>query len=96
MPKIQEDSPKAILQQKVPCAFINLQEQIEEKSREMNLKRIPPVMEEEDFRNAFLRFVEDEEELAEAVYFLNLQGNILFMHVLTVFGNTQSILQQYM
>jgi len=76
LPKMQEDSPKAILQQKVPCAFINLQEQIEEKSREMNHSRIPPVMEEEEFRNAFLRFVEDEEELEEAVFFLNLQGII--------------------
>ena len=73
---MSEDSPKALFQQKVPCAFLTLQEHIEKKVKEMTSIGLPPVMEEEEFRNTFLCAVDDEEELEEAVFFLHLQGYI--------------------
>ena len=73
-PTMSEEDPKALFQQKVPSVFLTLQEHIEKKTKEMNDRRLPPVMEEEEFRKTFTCTVSDDEELDEAVFFLHLQG----------------------
>ena len=69
-----ETDPKALFQQLIPRTFLTLQEKIGEKVLEMKGSGRAPIMEDSEFKTTFQSFVEDEEELNEAVYFLNLQG----------------------
>ena len=41
---------------------------------ELKVKGKPPIMEDTQFHETFKDLFEDEDELDEAVYFLNLQG----------------------
>ena len=51
-----------------------LQQDIRTLLVEYSEKQLPPILEEEAFRKAFRKNFEDEEEMTEAVYCLNLQG----------------------
>ena len=73
-PDMEETNAKSLFQQQIPCTFLSLQEKIAEKVAAMKAAGRPPIMEEAEFRATFKDTVEDEEELLEAVYFLNLQG----------------------
>ena len=77
-PDMEETNAKALFQQQIPCTFLALQEKIAEKVAEMKKEERPPIMEEAEFRSTFKGMVEDDEELLEAVFFLNLQGVLLW------------------
>ena len=79
-PDMSETDPKALFQQRVPKTFLSLQEKIQEKVFQLKKDGKAPIMEEADFRTAFLELFDDEEELNEAVYFLNLQGACIHIH----------------
>ena len=73
-PEMSETDPRALFQQLVPCSFLSLQDRIIEKAGELRAEGRAPIMEDAAFRLAFRSLFEDEDELEEAVYFLNLQG----------------------
>lgn len=72
---MDEDDPRALFQQLIPQSFLKLQEGIEKSVVSLNAEGKPPIMEDADFRSTFRDCFEDEDELAEAVYFLNSQGS---------------------
>ena len=71
-----EDDPKALFSQQIPKSFLDLQQNIRQTLVDLRAKNLPPIMEEEGFREVFRQNFEDDEEMAEAVYCLNLQGNV--------------------
>jgi hypothetical protein len=71
---MSEADPKALFQQQIPQTFLNLQDKIREKVVKLKSEHMSPILEEPAFLSAFKELFEDEDELAEAVYFLNLQG----------------------
>lgn len=70
-----ETDPKALFQQLIPQSFLTLQDKISEKVIELKSDDKSPIMESTAFQCAFKCLFDDEDELKEAVYFLNLQGN---------------------
>ena len=74
MPDMPESDPKALFQQHIPKTFLSLQEQIRVKVSELKAEGKSPIMEDAAFKSTFMHLFDDEDELAEAVYFLNLQG----------------------
>ena len=91
---MDESNAKALFQQQIPCTFLELQEKIAEKVAEMKEAGRAPIMEEVEFRRTFKDMVEDDEELLEAIYFLNLQGLSVCLSVcLPVCQSLQSISQ---
>ena len=76
-PDMKEDDPKALFSQQIPKNFLDLQQNIRQKLVELREQNHPPILEEEDFRKAFRPNFEDDEEMAEAVYCLNLQGGLV-------------------
>ena len=73
-PDMSETDPKALFQQQIPQTFLTLQERLREKVRELKAEDKSPIMEHSVFVSTFKHLFEDEDELMEAVYFLNLQG----------------------
>ena len=73
---MKEDDPKALFSQQIPKSFLDLQRDIRRALVSSKEKNRPPIMEEAAFRDAFKQNFEDEEEMAEAVYCLNLQGTL--------------------
>ena len=73
-PEMDETDPKALLQQKVPKAYLVLEERVRGKVRELTSKGMPPTMEHSVFVNDFVALFDDVEELMEAVNYLKLQG----------------------
>ena len=73
-PDMKEDDPKALFSQQIPKSFLDLQQDIRKLLVDYNERNQPPIMEEDGFREAFRKNFEDDEEMAEAVYCLNLQG----------------------
>ena len=71
---MKEDDPKALFSQQIPKSFLDLQQDIRKLLVDYNERNQPPIMEEDGFREAFRKNFEDDEEMAEAVYCLNLQG----------------------
>ena len=73
-PDMKEDDPKALFSQQIPKSFLDLQQNIRKLLVEYSEKQLPPILEEETFRKAFRKNFEDDEEMTEAIYCLNLQG----------------------
>ena len=73
-PDMNETDPKALFSQLIPRTFLNLQDSIREKVIDLKEKKHPPIMTEEEFYKTFKNIFDDEEELNEAVFCLNLQG----------------------
>lgn len=75
-PEMSETDPKALFQQMIPQTFLSLQEKLREKLVELKAKKEAPIMEHREFVSAFKTkdLIEDDDELKEAVYFLNMQG----------------------
>ena len=73
-PDMSESDPKALFQQRIPQTFLSLQEQIRVKVSELKAEGKSPIMEDAGFKSTFRHLFDDEDELGEAVYFLNLQG----------------------
>lgn len=72
---MKESDPKALFQQLIPTSFRALQDRLREKVRAAAREGLDsPIMEEAEFKREFVGLFEDEEELQEAVYCLNLQG----------------------
>ena len=71
---MSETDPKALFQQQIPQTFLTLQERLREKVKELKAEDKSPIMENNIFLSTFRDLFEDEDELMEAVYFLNLQG----------------------
>jgi len=90
---MDESNAKALFQQQIPCTFLELQEKIGEKVAEMKEAGRAPIMEETEFRRTFKDMVEDDEELLEAIYFLNLQGLSICLSVCQCSKVCQSVCQ---
>ncbi len=74
-PDMKESDPKALFQQLIPTSFRALQDRLRERVRAAAREGVDaPIMEETEFKREFVGLFEDEEELQEAVYCLNLQG----------------------
>ena len=73
-PEMKENDPKALFSQQIPKSFLDLQQDIRKLLVDNSEKQLPPIMEEEAFREAFKKNFEDDEEMTEAVYYLTLQG----------------------
>ena len=74
---MKEDDPKALFSQQIPKSFLDLQQDIRKLLVDNSERQLPPIMEEEAFREAFRKNFEDDEEMTEAVYCLNLQGTYM-------------------
>ena len=83
---MSETDPKALFQQQIPKSFLDLQSRIREAVHACSRENQSPIMEENEFRREFGKLFDDEDELNEAVYCLNLQGLSAFMYVLTYVG----------
>ncbi len=74
-PDMKDSDPKSLFQQLIPTTFRALQDRLRERVRAAKREGVEaPIMEEAEFKQEFLGMFEDEEELQEAVYCLNLQG----------------------
>ena len=73
-PNMSETDPKALFQQLIPQRFLTMQDRIKEEVEELRAEGKPPIMDDSAFRAAFQYLFDDEDELSEAVFFLNLQG----------------------
>ena len=71
---MKEDDPRALLNQQIPYSFVQLQDAIRDKLLTLRMKHQPPIMEEKEFRDTFLKLFNDIAEMEEAVRFLTLQG----------------------
>lgn len=71
-----EDHVTALFQQKIPKTFLDLQDWLIREAKNA------PVMKHDEFVATFKTcdHFENEDELKEAVYFLNLQGAALNIH----------------
>ena len=76
---MKEDDPKALFSQQIPKSFLDLHQAIRDVLVDLREKNQPPILEEEAFRKVFRQNFEDDEEMAEAIYFLNLQGTSYFL-----------------
>ena len=76
---MKEDDPKALFSQQIPKSFLDLQQDIRRLLVDYREKELPPILEEEAFRKEFRKNFEDDEEMTEAVYCLNLQGTCVVL-----------------
>jgi serine/threonine protein kinase len=73
----REDAPKCLFQIQIPRTFLNLQDKVRETVASYRASDKIPIMEEEEFKENFKDLFDDEEEMNEAVFYLNLQGTLL-------------------
>lgn len=71
---MSETDPKALFQQQIPKSFLTLQSKIHEAVKTCSREKQSPIKDEEEFRVEFRELFDDDDELDEAVYYLNLQG----------------------
>jgi serine/threonine protein kinase/ankyrin repeat protein/GTPase SAR1 family protein len=75
--EIEPNDPYALLQQQIPESFLTLQHNVSELVTKFHGLQRAPVLNYNEFKENFLEYFDDEEEMNEAVNYLTLQGTLL-------------------